>query len=206
MFRSICRQVTVSSLEISDMLATISDTLNTIHTTRLEDKKPAESGMLDRIWRTTLKIPDSPKRSMLRSASSSGRKKSRSRSASLESRTSDINQADEYSEMIVQAVKVVMSKLFKELELPDHTAGEMLLSRGRLSGMWKVNRVDGESQIDCDANWNTNTLALSLVVRGLLSSYNFRSATIITGIICYNATLKLTCRNQSHLVITETNV
>ena len=206
MFRSICRQVSVSSLEISDMLATISDTLHTIHTTRLEDKKPAESGMLDRIWRTTLKIPDSPKRSMLRSASSSGRKKSRSRSASLESRTSDINQADEYSEMIVQAVKVVMSKLFKELELPDHTAGEMLLSRGRLSGMWKVNRVDGESQIDCDANWNTNTLALSLVVRGLLSSYNFRSGTIITGIICYKATLKLTCRNQSHLVITETNV
>ena len=170
--RSICRQVTVSSLDISEMLDTLRDTLNTINSCRLEDRKPAESGMLDRLWRTTLKIPESPKRSMLRSASSSRRKKSRSRSASVENGSGDISQAEEYSEMIVQSVKVVMSKLFKEVELPDHNAGEIGLKKGRLSGLWKVSR-GRECSIECDSEWNT--LSLPLVVRGLLSEYHFRS-------------------------------
>ena len=163
----------VSSLEMSDLLTTISDTVTTIQTSRLEDTRATEAGMLDRLWRTTFKIPETPKRSMLRSASSSGRNKSRSRSASVETRASNISPAEEYSEMIVQAVKVVMSKHFKEAELPDQTAGEMAMTSGRLSGLWKVSR-GGESLIDCNSEWNT--LSLSLVVRGILSSYQFRSA------------------------------
>ena len=121
MFRSICRQVTVSSLEISDMLATISDTLHTIHTTRLEDKKPAESGMLDRIWRTTLKMPQSPQRSMVRVARSSSRTKSPARdtagarSGSALARAASFRakirpeaeaRAEEFAESIVKSVKV----------------------------------------------------------------------------------------------------
>ena len=174
--RSICRQVSLSSLEISEMLVNITDTIKTIQTSKLEERKPAESGMLDRLWRRTLKMPESPKRSMLRSASSSSgrRKQSRSRSASVETRGSEsVSQAEEFAELIVQAVKAVMSKHLSGADLQDHNAGEIRLSQGRLSGLWKVSRGGGECLIDCDPEWNN--LAFSVAVRGLLSSYHFRS-------------------------------
>ena len=179
--RSICRQVSLSSLEMPELLLNITDTINIIQSSKLEERKPAESGMLDRLWRRTLKMPESPKRSMLRSASASSgrRKQSRSRSASLETRGGETSQAEEFAEMIVQAVKAVMAKHLTGVDLQDHSAGEIRLSQGRLSGLWKVSRGGGESLIDCGSQWNN--LSFSVVVRGLLSSYHFRS--VLGGIL-----------------------
>ena len=82
--------------------------------------------------------------------------------------------------MIVQAVKAVMAKHLSGVDLQDHQAGEMKLSQGRLSGLWKLSRGGGgggggggDCLIDCDPEWNN--LSFSVVVRGLLSSYHFRS-------------------------------
>ena len=160
-----------------ELLLNITDTINIIQNSKLEERKPSESGMLDRLWRRTLKMPESPKRSMLRSVSSSRRKHSRSRSASLETRAGETSQAEEYAEMIVQAVKAVMAKHLTGVDLQDHIAGEIKLSQGRLSGLWKLSRGGGgggECQIDCGSEWNI--LSFSVVVRGLQSSYHFRSA------------------------------
>ena len=159
-----------------ELLLNITDTINIIQSSKLEERKPSESGMLDRLWRRTLKMPESPKRSMLRSVSSSRRKQSRSRSASLETRGGETSQAEEYAEMIVQAVKAVMAKHLTGVDLQDHSAGEIRLSQGRLSGLWKLSRGGGgggECLIDCGSDWNN--LSFSVVVRGLLSSYHFRS-------------------------------
>ena len=71
--------MTLSSLEISEMLLNIADTINTIQSSKLEERKPAESGMLDRLWRRTLKLPESPARAMLRSASSNSSRRKLSR-------------------------------------------------------------------------------------------------------------------------------
>ena len=168
--------MSLSSLEMPELLLNITDTINIIQSTKLEERKPAESGMLDRLWRRTLKIPESPKRSMLRSASSSRRKQSRSRSASLETRGAEAGQAEEYADMIVQAVKAVMAKHLTGVDLQDHSAGEIKLSQGRLSGLWKLSRGGGDCLIDCGSDWNN--LSFSVVVRGLLSSYHFRSGSI----------------------------
>jgi len=178
--KSICRQVTVSSLDIADMMANITDTINIIQTSKLEEKKPAESGMLDRLWRKTLKIPESPKRSMLRSVSTSRRKTSRSRSASVETRGLT-SQAEEFAEIIAQSVKAMMSKHVTGVDLMDHNAGEIRLSQGRLSGLWKVSR-GGECLLECDHQWNN--LSFSLVVRGLLSSYHFSGRRIRGELSC----------------------
>ena len=169
-----------------ELLLNLTDTVNIIQTSKLEERKPSESGMLDRLWRRTLKMPESPKRSMLRSASSSSsgrRKQSRSRSASQETRGAESSQAEEFAEMIVQAVKAVMTKHLTgvAVDLVDHSAGEIRLSQGRLTGLWKLSRAGGESLIDCGSGSGWNNLSFSLAVRGLLSSYHFRS--VLGGIL-----------------------
>ena len=100
----------------------------------------------------------------------------RSRSVSLEPRGGgETSQSEEFAELIVQAVKAVMAKHLTGVELQDHQAGEIRLSQGRLSGLWKLSRGGGggDCLIDCDPQWNN--LSFSVVVRGLLSSYHFRS-------------------------------
>ena len=78
------------------------------------------SGILDRIWRTTLKLPETPQRSMARGARSSSRAKSpgadksaaRSRSAAAKGKSRERSvpgagsQADEFAENIVKSLKV----------------------------------------------------------------------------------------------------
>ena len=73
---------------------------------------------MDRIWRTTLKMPQSPQRSMVRAARSTSRTKSRSRSGSALARAASFKgkarpeseaQSDEFAESIVKSVKVVVS-------------------------------------------------------------------------------------------------
>lgn len=81
------------------------------------------SGFMDRIWRTTLKMPQSPQRSMVRSARSSSRTKSPAqaplaprsssalaRAASFRGKTRPEAEtlADEFAESIVKSVKVVI--------------------------------------------------------------------------------------------------
>ena len=120
---------------------------------------------MDRIWRTTLKMPQSPQRSMVRAARSTSRPNSRSRSGSALARAASFKgkakpeseaQSDEFAESIVKSVKVVvstdrvsstacplqmcMSSLYSEAELPGLSAGEVSLQHGRVSGMWKVSR------------------------------------------------------------------
>ena len=95
----------------------------------------------------------------------------------METRGGEGSQSEEFAEMIVQAVKAVMAKHLSGVDLQDHQAGEMKLSQGRLSGLWKLSRGGGggggDCLIDCDPEWNN--LSFSVVVRGLLSSYHFRS-------------------------------
>ena len=134
------------------------------------------SGILDRIWRTTLKLPETPQRSMARGARSSSRAKSpgadksaaRSRSAAAKGKSRERSvpgaaagsQADEFAENIVKSLKVArvghitsasvphpqvcMSSLYSEAELPGLSAGEIRLKGGRVSGLWKVSRGEGD--------------------------------------------------------------
>jgi len=62
-FRCRCREVMVSSLSMFDLINTILDTIIMIKSVKLDEVNTGDStGFMDKIWRTTLKIPESPKK------------------------------------------------------------------------------------------------------------------------------------------------
>ena len=96
-------------------------------------------------------------KSAARSRSAAAKGKSRERSVPGAAAGS---QADEFAENIVKSLKVArvghitsasvphpqvcMSSLYSEAELPGLSAGEIRLKGGRVSGLWKVSRGEGD--------------------------------------------------------------
>ena len=119
-------------------------------------------GILDRLWRTRVKIAETPRRRMARSLS---RTQSPDRGYKQRSKSSFGNSpltidqvppaaaavsgdlADHSAECLVKSLKCCMSAFYSEAELPSFTAGETKLNLGRVSGLWKVSR--GEKFLIC---------------------------------------------------------
>ena len=134
-----CREVMVSSLSMSDLINTVLDTIIMIKSVKLDEvntgdrtgwvkhvhQRKAElldlfSGFIDKVWRTTLKIPESPKKSMSRGARSTSRNKSPAseehgsfRHYSKERRGGDYQNcnghAKKFAESIVKLLKVILN-------------------------------------------------------------------------------------------------
>jgi len=184
---------------MSDMIQTLLTSIKWLKSTPLplEDLTSGESlGFMDRIWRTTLKMPQSPQRSMVRVARSSSRTKSPARdtagarSGSALARAASFRakirpeaeaRAEEFAESIVKSVKMCMSSLYSEAELPGLSAGEVSLQHGRVSGMWKVSR--GGSAEMC-TSVDKIKLTFSLLIRGIACSYDFSGRRLHGEVSC----------------------
>ena len=103
--------------------------------------KYALKGFMDRIWRTTLKIPETPQKSMSRGARSTSRNKSpqpgsekrrtqsrsslgRSSRHSSNDRRDDessgcLGQAEEFAESVTKSLKVYQINIFSFVDLPS---------------------------------------------------------------------------------------
>jgi len=141
-------------------------------------------------------MPQSPQRSMVRSARSSSRTKSPAQAPSAPRSSSALARAasfrgktrpeaetlaDEFAESIVKSVKMCMSSLYSEAELPSLSAGEVALQHGRVSGMWKVSR-GGSAELDTSAD--NIKLTFSLSIRGIACSYDFSGRRLHGEVSC----------------------
>jgi len=188
-----CREVMVSSLSMSDLINTVLDTIIMIKSVKLDEVNTGDrTGFIDKVWRTTLKIPESPKKSMSRGARSTSRNKSPAseehgsfRHYSKERRGGDYQNcnghAKEFAESIVKLLKFVMSSLNSEADLPVLSAGEIKLVNGRVSGMWKVSRgVMASVQCKNDGV----SLTFPVVLCGIACSYDFSGRRLRGEVSC----------------------
>ena len=155
-FRSICREIFISSLPMDDIISNLIELINYFKSSKPESVGREELGMLDRIWRTTLKMPETPRRSMVRGARSTSRAKSpldsnsklRSQSTlgrrikdSIIATKKDVEgAADDIAESLIKSVKICMSTFYGEAELQPLETGEIKLTRGKVNGLWKLCR------------------------------------------------------------------
>jgi len=174
--KCICREVIVSSLSVDVIVENIVDVVNHYKTLKLNDvhteNKP---GLLDKLWRTSIKLPESPRRSLVRGSRSASRTKSPEKSRSLSSfgskkSRSESSTADQIAETVIGLVKTCMSLFYSESELPPLSAGEIKMEKGRVSGMWKLCK-GGMSKITCSDN--SASVSFPVSMRGLTSSYDF---------------------------------
>jgi len=170
--KSVCREMIISSLSMSEIIPNIVETLKSFKNLKLEDIPADNSGMFDRFWRTTLKMADTPRRRMQRSTS---RAKSpdtkRSRSKSLQMKPEPENgPCDKFSENIISSLKCVMSSLYGEAELPPLTAGEIKLQFGKVSGLWKLVKGGNAELMQSSSEVK---LSFPLLLRGVACAYDF---------------------------------
>ena len=155
LYRSVCREIILSSLPIDEVTSNIIDLIKYFKSSKQENVGTEESGVLDRFWRTHLKMSETPRRSMVRGARSVSRTKSpieqnsRRSQSTLGRRIKDSiltgkrdarGAADDIAESITKSIKLCMSSFYSEAELQPLSTGEIKLTRGKVTGLWKLCR------------------------------------------------------------------
>jgi len=190
--KSVIRHLAVSSLPMDDLMESVSMTLNLLRETGpvTLGEQGRKSSFLDKLWRTNLKLPETPQTSLKRSVSREvrrsrdettgegpkrrGRSRSKSRGRNGPRQLTPTGLGEERSNQVadelIDAVKKGLgSRLACSLPLPDYSAGEVCLGKGRIQGLGRLGRGGGAEILPRAGNL---IISVPLQVNGVRASYN----------------------------------
>merc|ERR1719278_2049568 len=191
--KSVVRHLASSSLPMDDLIDSASMTLDLLREAGpvvVGEQQGRKSSFLDKLWRTSLKLPATPQTSLKRSISREvrrgggevggevarrrGRSRSKSRSRKEARHQTPTSIGEERSnqvadELIAAVKKGLGSRLACSLPLPDYSAGEVCLGRGRIQGLGRLGRGGGA---DIQPKAGNLIISIPLQVTGVRASYN----------------------------------
>jgi len=190
--KSVIRHLATSSLPMDDLIDSASLTLDLLREAGpvVVGEQGRKSSFLDKLWRTSLKLPATPQTSLKRSISREvrrggeeggaevakrrGRSRSKSRSRKEPRPPTPTSLGEERSNQVadelIDAVKKGLgSRLACSLPLPDYSAGEVCLGRGRIQGLGRLGRGGGA---EIQPRAGNLIISIPLQVTGVRASYN----------------------------------
>ena len=174
------RSLTATDLPMQDLIHSALNNINTVKEFKAElpDKqKGKEGGLLDKLWRKNIKLPDTPQVSMQRSLSA-GRARGSSEPRAEPRQGAVAGRAVLLAEELVAALQAGWGG---EVELASHSAGQLSLAGGRVGGLGRV-KLAGPATLVC--NPDSATLTFPLALRGLSASYSFSGRRVRGELAC----------------------
>jgi len=201
--RGVMRHISSSSLPMEELVDGCLDIVSMLKKEKIEQVKGMNKGLLDKVWRKSIRPAEPLRKSLNRSTSThekdgkdkaekknySDQTKSRSRSKSKTggcvSMVSGESQekADLFSDCVISSLRQSMKELDKtEVDLPSYSAGEMTLCDGKVFGLQKL--VKGSGNPSLSSRSDVVILGLNLALQGLQSSYTVKGRRVEGSLTC----------------------